>query len=156
MIIFGTKGKKKVLARGKFHCPHCSARRSYEQIRYGKYFSLYFIPIFPVENLDEYIECATCSIMYDMTVLQQQPTPEEEHRKLVAAIRRQIDAGMPVNTVHQSLLAANFEETRANNLIAEATNGELKICNQCQLVFTRSMNYCGNCGKELTVVAPNS
>ena len=70
MIIWGSKGKQKIVGRGHFYCPKCNSTRPYEHIRIGKYFTLYFIPIFQTQNLGEYIECKTCFTPYKTSILE--------------------------------------------------------------------------------------
>jgi hypothetical protein len=61
MIIWGSKGKEKQVATGTFYCPTCRTDETYSHQRVSKYFTLYFIPVFPMENLGEYVRCLRCS-----------------------------------------------------------------------------------------------
>lgn len=69
MIIFGTKGRTKEIGRGEFFCPNCRTRRAYLEKRIARYFTLYFIPIFPIKNLGEYVECQVCLKTYKTDIL---------------------------------------------------------------------------------------
>jgi len=69
MIIWGSKAKQKHVASGSFFCPQCRADSSYSHIRLSRYFTLYFVPLFPMETLGEAIRCARCAVDFGMGVL---------------------------------------------------------------------------------------
>ena len=48
MIFFGTKGRAIEMDKGNFHCPNCNSNRDYSKKYVQTWFTLYFIPIFPV------------------------------------------------------------------------------------------------------------
>ena len=48
MIIFGTKGRSIKMDSGEFHCPNCNTQRTYNKKYVQDWFTLYFIPTFPV------------------------------------------------------------------------------------------------------------
>ena len=68
MIIWGSKVKEKQVGTGTFYCPGCRADTPYSHQRVSKYFTLYFIPTFPMENLGEYVRCTRCAGEYAPTV----------------------------------------------------------------------------------------
>jgi len=151
MIIWGSKGKTKVIARGKFMCPRCQQLRSYEHKKVGKYFTLYFIPLFQTSTLGEYIECKTCLTPFEITVLDYDPGLQKEMREMLEAIQNQFDSGLPVNIIYKNIIDSGASEDVANNIIAIATKGKLKVCNDCQLIYSASLSFCSNCGKKLTI-----
>ncbi len=69
MIIWGSRAKEKTLASGSFFCPSCQLDTSYDHIRVSNYFTLYFIPTFPMENLGEYVKCRHCQATYEPSIL---------------------------------------------------------------------------------------
>lgn len=69
MIIFGSKGKTKVVSRGRFMCPRCQDLRGYERKKVTEHFTLHFIPIIKIDDLGEYIECTKCASRYDTSIL---------------------------------------------------------------------------------------
>jgi hypothetical protein len=79
MIIFGTraltlnKGKP-----GQFFCPGCNCRRTYQRKKVQRFFTLYFIPLIPLDILQETIQCQTCKQSYKPAVLQHDPTAQRE------------------------------------------------------------------------------
>ena len=50
LILFGTKDRRKLEAKGQFICPKCGLERDYEAISVREWFTLFFIPILPTAN----------------------------------------------------------------------------------------------------------
>ena len=74
MIIFGTKGRSIKMDSGKFHCPNCNDNRVYNKKYVQDWFTLYFIPTFPVgSKKNEHIECEECSSIYHLDVIDYKP-----------------------------------------------------------------------------------
>jgi hypothetical protein len=69
MIIFGSRNRIKEVARGVFLCPFCRSRQPYVLKRAGQYFTLYFIPLFQIKNLGEFVECQNCAKTFNPEVL---------------------------------------------------------------------------------------
>ncbi len=67
MIIFGVKGVKKRVKGGlkiQKYCPKCLCVQELQEFRWAKYFSLYFIPVFPVEKGESVLTCVGCGTSY--------------------------------------------------------------------------------------------
>lgn len=73
MIFFGTKGVKSKIKSGNFECPQCATSKPYHHIKVTKYFTLYFIPIIPLNNLGEYVECSSCKGTFVPRILEYSP-----------------------------------------------------------------------------------
>ena len=59
---------------GKFHCPNCNDNRVYNKKYVQDWFTLYFIPTFPVgSKKNEHIECEECSSIYHLDVIDYKP-----------------------------------------------------------------------------------
>lgn len=69
MIIWGSTTKEKTLTSAAFFCPSCQLDTTYDHIRVARYFTLYFIPLFAMETLAEYIKCRHCQAAFEPTVL---------------------------------------------------------------------------------------
>ena len=78
MIIWGSRGITSSLAKGLFHCPKCDQQRSYDHKKVRRFFTLYFIPLIPLQDLGEYVECQTCKGTYKEDVLRYDPRAQEE------------------------------------------------------------------------------
>lgn len=69
LIIFGTTGIRSTIKEGNFLCPQCLAERRYKHKKVTQFFTLYFIPLIPLGNKGEYVECQTCRNTYIERVL---------------------------------------------------------------------------------------
>ena len=59
---------------GEFHCPNCNTPRTYHKKYVQDWFTLYFIPTFPVgSKKNEHIECEECSSIYHLDVIDHKP-----------------------------------------------------------------------------------
>ncbi len=76
MIIFGTRGITTTPDRGEFLCPECGGQREYAHRRVRRFFTLYFIPVIPLDKVGEYIECAGCQGTFKEQVLDHQSGPD--------------------------------------------------------------------------------
>ena len=78
MIIFGTRGVTSTKDTGTFYCPGCGDQQPYKLKNCRQFFTLYFIPVIPMKNLGEYVECQTCKETYQSAVLQYDPNQAAE------------------------------------------------------------------------------
>jgi hypothetical protein len=86
MIIWGSRGVSKTLVTGSFYCPACTDTRDFEHKKATRFFTLYFIPLIPMGDLGEYVECGTCKRTFVTDVLAGDPR-EEQNRARNAVIR---------------------------------------------------------------------
>jgi len=78
MIIYGTRGVTYSKADGDFHCPQCGGNIPYKHKRVRRFFTLYFIPVIPLDLRGEYIECQKCRGTYRLEVLDLDPGDQGE------------------------------------------------------------------------------
>jgi hypothetical protein len=69
MIVYGHRNREIQVASGQFHCPKCDAQRPYVHKRIARYFTLFFIPLFRLRTLGEYVECQVCRRAFKPIVL---------------------------------------------------------------------------------------
>jgi len=69
MIIYGYRNRESDVATGEFYCSRCQTRRAFKHKRMDRYFTLFFIPLFRLGRLGEYVECQTCFTTYKPDVL---------------------------------------------------------------------------------------
>lgn len=69
MIIWGWRAFKKKIGSGKFFCPREGGDRNYEHKKARRWFTLFFIPVIPLNDLGEYVECTSCKGTYYPDVL---------------------------------------------------------------------------------------
>lgn len=99
MIIWGTRGVTTTKGSGDFHCPHCNARQNYHHKKLQRFFTLYFIPLIPMDTLAEYVQCQTCQGEFKTVVLQYDPEIERSAR------REQLNAHYRAVLVHFARMA---------------------------------------------------
>jgi tellurite resistance protein len=91
MIIWGSKARTFTESSGNFYCPECDDYKAYESKKVKKYFTLYFIPLFPTSDLGEYIECGKCKSTFKNSVLNYDPKARDlEIRALYFSASRDI------------------------------------------------------------------
>lgn len=78
MIIFGTRGVTYKKESGDFHCPGCSDKTAYKHKRVRRFFTLYFIPLVPLDLLGEFVECEKCKDTYKLEILEFDPETQQQ------------------------------------------------------------------------------
>ena len=78
LIIFGTRGITSTLKEGRFYCPSCGPDCAYNHKQVRRYFTLYFIPLIPLDQIGQYIECRRCAGTYKKDVLDYDPQAGQE------------------------------------------------------------------------------
>jgi uncharacterized tellurite resistance protein B-like protein len=68
-IIWGSRAIVSTDSTGQFMCPRCNQTRPYKLQNARKFFTLYFIPIFPLEDLGKFVECQACRSQYQTGIL---------------------------------------------------------------------------------------
>lgn len=110
MIIWGTRGITSSLAKGFFNCPKCDQQRSYDHKKVRRFFTLYFIPLIPLENLGEYVECQFCKGTYKEEVLRYDPRAQEQ------ALREAFDYALQRSLVLVMLADGSAQEVELQTL----------------------------------------
>ena len=147
MIILGSRRREFELSSGQFHCPNCDAIRAYKRKRAGKYFTLYFIPLFQFENMGEYIVCQTCQQAYKPEALAYKPPSLAD--KLLRAARSELETGLPLHMVQQKLIATGMAQEAADKIVEAAAAGAQVKCSKCGFSYLGTVKFCANCGNNL-------
>ena len=69
MILFGKKGLATSLKKGDFHCPNCDSSQTFEHKSVRSFVTFYQVPIIPLSQLGDYVECMSCKDTYQSRVL---------------------------------------------------------------------------------------
>ncbi|WP_108867695.1 TerB family tellurite resistance protein [Aquimarina aquimarini] len=115
-IIFGTRGLKHTVSESPVlsnSCPNCN-NGNLENKLYRRWFTLFFIPIIPLDVVDRFYECDSCKSAYNegiKTVLQrsqEEIKENQKHAKLVFA------KALVASMTHMSIIDGDFakEEER--------------------------------------------
>ena len=65
MIIFGTRRGERPVESGSFQCPICETTRAYRRTIGRSWFTLYFLPVFPISGKQDQAECQGCFHRFD-------------------------------------------------------------------------------------------
>lgn len=122
-IIFGTMGMKNT-ARGQEpltgQCPNCNG--SLVLKKYNRWFTLFFIPVFPFQTIETFYECDRCKSAYAeriKTVLKQS---KEEQEKENRQAKKLFMEALVASMTHMATVDAHFapeEEREIDEMIAK-------------------------------------
>jgi hypothetical protein len=155
VIIFGTKVRHKVIGEGKFFCPKCQAQRTYLHKRASRYLTLYFLPVVPAGKLGEFVECQTCGVAFEMSVLDlkgsaQPRAPQVTLAQLINTVPDRLEAGMPVEYILRDLTGAGVDRDVALNMINPHLGAGRKTCETCGLTYAAGVATCAECKQPLS------
>lgn len=96
MIFFGTRGVTLTGDSGDFLCPQCSKACTYKRRKVRRFFTLYFVPLIPLNLLGEYIECQTCKTAYNDNVLERRKSVSTDDKPFEAEYERAMRKSMAI------------------------------------------------------------
>jgi hypothetical protein len=86
LIIFGMRVFYRTIAQGTFHCRRCGGDRQYRHRVGRRWFTLFFIPVIPLNKVGEHVQCTTCRTRYVTDALSL-PTAAQMQAALPAGMR---------------------------------------------------------------------
>jgi zinc-ribbon family len=86
LIIFGLRVRYRVVGQGTLHCHRCGGDRQYRHRAGRRWLTLFFIPVIPLAQTGEHIQCAVCGTCYRMQVLNL-PTTAQMQAAIPAGVR---------------------------------------------------------------------
>ncbi|HEU5157637.1 MAG TPA: hypothetical protein VFU43_11630 [Streptosporangiaceae bacterium] len=86
LLVFGLSAFFRTVGEGVFHCQACGGDRGYRRRIGRRWFTLFFLPVIPLDRLGEVVECRVCRTRYRPAVLRL-PTAEQLAAALPAAMR---------------------------------------------------------------------
>ncbi|HWE36739.1 MAG TPA: zinc-ribbon domain-containing protein [Isosphaeraceae bacterium] len=147
ILVWGSRVRVIDLGSGDFHCPECDQSRTYSHRRVARYFTLFWIPLFPTANLGEYVECRTCGLQYTDEILSY--TPPSPSERAARRARLDLDSGMPTHMVERKLIGEGLKREDAESIVAAALGDDARVCQDCGFIYRASVRSCSNCGGEL-------
>jgi len=109
MIIFGMRGITTTPDKGEFFCPGCG-KVDFKLKRVRRFFTLYFIPVIPLNKLGEYVECQKCKDTYNERILDWNPEDDQKIDEIAVLfgniIKEDVDRGD---------IAAELEAAKSDN-----------------------------------------
>ncbi len=122
IFLFGEEVLNKAPKEGQFHCPHCEQTRAYQHICQKNYFTLFFIPLLPLDTFKEYVECKVCGNSFHPSVLEQ-PEQLPAHHYALRRIMADIVRTTSINEAHLNLMCQCYQaatETELSKADAQA------------------------------------
>lgn len=113
MIIFGFSVFTifGLIGTGQFHCPQCGGDREYEHRTARRFFTLFFLPVIPLDKVGEVVRCKTCRTRFDPAVLRR-PTTAQLADALPAAMRAAVAVVLRAGGATQSAVQAAIAAVR--------------------------------------------
>lgn len=86
LLIWGLRVFYHTVSQGTFHCRTCGGDRQYRHRAGRRFFTLFFIPVIPLNKTGEHVQCMTCKTRYVTDVLSL-PTAAQMQAALPAGMR---------------------------------------------------------------------
>lgn len=84
MILWGRRVIKKAIGTGVFFCPREGGDCNYVHKKARRWFTLFFLPLIPLKELGDFVECASCKNTYYPDVLKGKTASEIEDVSTIA------------------------------------------------------------------------
>lgn len=150
MLIFGTRNRIKSIGSGQFYCPRCQTQRTYKRKHSKRYFALYFVPLIPLGDLGEFVECQTCRQTFNTDILDLKPTNSPISAvELLNSVKTRLLGGDPVEYIVRDLTAAGIERDMATRVVSASIGEDRKLCKTCNLSYATNVAVCQECGQPL-------
>lgn len=129
MIIWGTRGITSTNQTAQFHCPQCDAPRngSVKQVR--RFFTIYFIPLIPLDVAGKYVECSACRGTFDEAVLSYNPNEERDeiNTHLLRVMVMAALADEVVDNAERAEIHRQYTRVSGASLPQETLNSEIAM-----------------------------
>ncbi|GLI02417.1 zinc-ribbon domain-containing protein [Phytohabitans aurantiacus] len=102
-----------LIGSGQFACPNCGGDREYQHRTARRFFTLFFLPVIPLDKVGEVVQCQTCKVRFDPAVLQR-PTSAHLARALPAGMRAAVAAMVRAGGSSEPSISAAVEAVRAS------------------------------------------
>src|SRR5205085_7504003 len=114
-IIWGSRGITSTLDKGEFYCPRCNRDRLPYALKSTRpWFTLYFIPLFPIGGAEKYVECQRCGGTFREEVLDYEPPTEAE--RFLGELYDDLEDGKSVESVRRKLERLGMDPDKVNGL----------------------------------------
>jgi hypothetical protein len=145
VIIWGSTSRELDQGGGTFHCPRCDCRESYRLKRVTRHFTLYFIPLFELEDLGNYVLCRGCGGQFQTGVLNYEP--EREPASMEAWAEKELLSGTPVEMVITKIANMGMPRSVAEKEVNKVVSGRTRACGKCNLSYIANVPRCSGCGE---------
>jgi hypothetical protein len=141
LLIFGLSVFFRTVGEGDFHCTRCGGDRHYRQRIARRWFTLFFIPVVPLNTVGQVVECGTCRTRFNVGALRL-PTAAEMEAALPAAMRAAsvvvLTAGDPSDSAARTRAveavrgysAADYDDDALDGDLADPADGSGEVIAQ--------------------------
>jgi hypothetical protein len=143
IIIWGSRGLTSALDSGSFYGPRCDGNSRYTLQQVRSWFTLYWLPVFPIGAAQRYVECRSCGGTFHEEVLDME-TPTEGQRVL-NRVYQDLRNGSSLEDARAELESHGLEPNRARGIIEEMAEGETWKCKSCGNTYLRMVKRCSRC-----------
>ncbi|HEY3288665.1 MAG TPA: zinc-ribbon domain-containing protein [Anaerolineae bacterium] len=147
MLLLGSRGREVDAGTGEFYCPACGDMRPYKRRRIGRYFTVYFLPVFQIEKLAEWLQCDVCMNQFPVEVLQRKPPPNPQ--RILEEVKKDLDSGMSVQQIQIKLVNSGLHVDLMHKVIDVVIGDRRMTCPKCSYEYLDSATFCSNCGTRL-------
>ena len=129
MILLGSRGITSTLEDRQFQCPQCSGTQNGKLKQVRNFFTVYFIPIIPLNVAGRYVECSSCAGTFGEEVLSYDPEKERqenETRMLRVMVMAALADGR-VDDLERGEINKQYEEITGLPLAANTLNEEIRM-----------------------------
>ena len=122
-IIFGTRGRKHTVKDSApliNSCPNCSNGNLINKL-YRRWFTLFFIPLIPLDVLDRFYECDNCKSAYNESIKELLQQSQEDIEKNQRVIEKIFAEALIASMTHMAIIDDDFaaeEEREIKDAIA--------------------------------------
>lgn len=112
-----------------------------------EWFTLYFIPIFPIGSRQEVVECKACETTYQPSVLELETPSEEElrFRRMALELQHKLEKGTSLEEAETELADDGMDREEAVAFVNAVTEGEVRQCPDCGDHFVLAVKKCPRC-----------
>jgi hypothetical protein len=153
IFLFGEKIKASIVKEGTFNCPICHSQQSYSDVQEKGYFTLMFIPTFPISVHAQYRLCHQCQNSYDIDFLDQ-PAYVSLLQMVLSYLLNQYGtqhAKTIAAEIHQDETSLEWSQEKIQEAVTEVKNWETLV--KCIKRHRKNANYESRCKVLIGVVA---
>jgi hypothetical protein len=143
IVIWGSRGLSSTVEHGEFYCPRCDRSQEYALKQIRPWFTLYFIPIFPIGGAQRYVECRACGQGYKEEVLDYRGPSEAD--RLLTEVYQELKEGTSVDALERRLISQGMSQEDAAEVLTKMCDGRPQQCRCGQRLHpdVRECKYCG-------------
>jgi predicted RNA-binding Zn-ribbon protein involved in translation (DUF1610 family) len=147
ILIWGSRGLTSEIGRGNFYCPQCDAVNvPYRHKSVREWFTLYFIPVFPIGGKQPYVECEQCKGTFQEAVLNLEPPTEGE--RMAQWVATSLDDGISLEEAEERLVEFGLPKETAREFVESLAGKDPWMCPKCGEHYKYEVRRCRTCHRK--------